>query len=376
MQNASDKAVESERLRRGALQEAAFYRAKIATLESNAPIDLARIEKERINELERQLANLAAEHANASRQMQRTNSSSASDKALQACAAEREAEAVRRAEEAEEAQRTAVEELSELQAKFTAAETSLREHTERLITLTSTVSQREAERDQFKTQYDDAVADRDQHLTLIEQAQSAISSSGTRTAEVEALHEKATSRVHELESELAEAKAELESKSRDVQTANERLAAVENSYAKSREEADNLRSVTTGRLGELLDSHRSLRADEGRANRAHQEQLRALEEEGSSLRRMLREAGQRVDAAEAGVSHHRGKAREVEASLQSLRAEMRAHKLKLSAAQSELAKFKEMQASRDSELRDREMAATELETRCTVLRNLREYYLR
>lgn len=368
MRQASDKAMEAERLRRGALQEAAFYRAKVATMEANAPNDVNRMDKERISELERQLGSLAADHANSQRSMQRKDS--ATESALTSPRLDKDNEAIERAEEAEEAHRLAVAELTELQTKHTAVETSLRELNERFITTSSQAQQREAERDHYRSQLDEAHTTREEHLGVIEQAQAAILKAGARTVEVEGLHQKATSRIRELETELAEAKADVETKSRDAQLANERLAEVEAASVKSREEADSLRSVTTGRLGDLLDSHRSLRSDEARTLRGHQEQVRALEEEGSSLRKMLREAGQRVDAAESGVSTHRDKARELELSLRTVKTEMRSHKGKLASAIAELAKYKELQGARDAELRDREMAATELETRVTVLRNL------
>ena len=277
--------MESERLRRGALQEAAFFRAKVATLESNSPIDLARIEKERINELERQLGALAAEHATGQRDLQQAIGESSASRELHSSAVEREAGSLKRAEDAENAHRQVIAELDELHQKTMTTDNTLREHTERLITLTSVAQQREAERNHLQSQLDDAVAAREEHVGLIEQAQAAISAAGLRTSEMEGLYGKATNRITQLENELAETRNELDARSRDAEMASERLAEVENAYAKSREEADSLRTVTTSRLGELLDSHKEMRADEGRTTRGHQEQLRALEEEGKSLRR-------------------------------------------------------------------------------------------
>lgn len=360
----------AERLRKGALQEAAFFRAKMATLESNLPIDLGRIEKERINEVEQHLQALATDYAGLQRELEQAVGDATCHKQLHSVAVERERETLRRAEDAEDAHRKAAQELEELQLRSTSSEGALREHTERLITLSSVAQQREAERDHLQSQLDQAVAARKEHVGLIEQAQAAISAAGLRTSEMEALYRKSTARFTQLEDELAEARAELDARIRDAELATERLADVENAYAKSREEADSLRTVTTSRLGELLDSHKEMRADETRVVRGHHEQLRALEEEGKSLRKMLREAGQRVDAAEAGVSVHRQKARDIEAQHQSLRKDMRSYRTKLLAAQSEVAKHKDFHTAKDSELRDRDTAVTEAQTRCIMLRNL------
>ena len=362
--------MDAERLRRGALQEAAFFRAKVATMESNSPIDLARIEKERINELERQLHALSVDHATMQRRYEQAMGQSSSLKELHTAATQRDTESVRRAEDAEEAHRRAAEELNDLQQRATTSENSLREHTERLISLSSVAQQRDAEKDNLQSQLDDAVAAREEHVGLIEQAQAAIAAAGIRTSEMEAMYGKSTTRITQLEDELAETRADLDARTREAELAAERLIEVENAWAKSREEADSLRTVTTSRLGELLDSHKEMRADETRSTRGHQEQLRALEEEGKSLRKMLREAGQRVDTAEAGVSGHKQKARDLELQHQSLRREMRSHRTKLLSSQTELAKYRDLYSTKDAELRDRDGAAVEVETRCIMLRNL------
>jgi chromosome segregation ATPase len=362
--------MEAEQLRRGALQEAAFYRAKVATLEGNAPTDLSRIEKDRVAELERQLGQLTAEHSNTKRELQRKFSSDESASVVASPRLDRDNDAIERAEEAEEAHRLAVQELVELQTKHSSVEQSLRELNERFITTSSSAQQREAELDQLRSHLQEAEATHDEHLAVIAQAQAAIASAGARTTQVEESHRQATQRITELEHELQEATQLAEGRLREVESATARLAEVEDSHAKSREEAESLRTVTTGRLGQLLESHKTRGVDQAKSTRGHQEQVRALEEEGSSLRKMLREAGQRVDAAESGVSNHRDRARELELALRSVKVEMRGHRSKLLGAQSELAKYKELQSSRDMELRDREMAVTEMETRVTVLRNL------
>ncbi|WVQ65880.1 uncharacterized protein L199_004058 [Kwoniella botswanensis] len=367
---ASEKAMEAERLRRGALQEAAFYRAKIATLESNSPIDLARIEKERIVELEKQIGIISLAHASSQKELESVFETVNSVRSLHTAAAERETETLKRAEEAEEAHREAVEEIEQLHEKLLENEQTLREHTEKLITLSSTVQQREAEKDHLQTHLEEAIKGRDENIGLIEQAQSALKAAGLRTTEMEGLYEKANARVSSLEEELAEVKAELEIKTRDAEISEEKYREVENAWTQSREEADSLRAVTTSRLGEILDSHKEMRADESRYSRGYQDQIKALEQETESLRKMLKEAGQRVDSAESGVSHHRSKTRELESKLQLLRGELRGSKTKLLNLQSENSKHKEIQSVKDKELKEKEIHLTDLETRSTVLRNL------
>ncbi|OWZ44579.1 hypothetical protein C351_02711 [Cryptococcus neoformans c8] len=367
---ASARSAEADHLRRGALQETAFYRAKIAALETNSPLDLKRVEKERINELEKQINILANENAQLSKELEWEKEGREQANCLRSSATQREAETLKRAEEAEEAQREALEELERMRDHFLTYEQSAREHTEQLITLSSRVQQREAERDQLRSQLDEAIATRDQNVQLVNEVQAAITSAGLMASEMEAMYAKESGKVQQLEKELAECRVELESRTRNAELAAERLKEIENAYAKSREEADALRAVTTSRLGEILDSHKEMRADETRVTKGHQEQLQALEEEGKSLRKMLKEAGQRVDAAESGVNQHRTKMRDMGSKVQALRSELRTSQTKLLSAQAEAARYKQLHSTRDEELKEKETAVTDVETRCTMLRNL------
>jgi chromosome segregation ATPase len=305
------------------------------------------------------------------REIERTRETGTGDKALYESALEREAESARRAEEAEEAQRVIQEEIEELRNTTAALESSMREQSERMISLNSTIQQRESERDHYQGQMDDARAEKEGHMSMIEQVQAAVAAAGVRSAEVEASYRKATDRIAELEADLLEARQEAEARSRDADLAAERYAEVDRAYAESRQEADSLRTATSGKLGELLDSHRDLASDP-RGQKLYQDQVRALEEEGKSLRKMLREAGQRLEDAEAGVSHHRSKTRELESAHQALKGELRAARAKHAQVQQDLVRNRELHAAREGELRDRDGAVTEIETRCTVLRNMRK----
>ncbi|KAG8956045.1 Negative regulator of mitotic exit [Tulasnella sp. 419] len=68
-----------------------------------------------------------------------------------------------------------------------------------------------------------------------------------------------------------------------------------NAWAKSHEEADVCRALTTG--GQLLDSQREMLVDEDQAARGHSEKSRVMEMKVSNLRKM-KEASIRVDAAQ------------------------------------------------------------------------------
>jgi chromosome segregation ATPase len=370
MKIANDRIQDAERLQKSTLQETAYYRAKAIALESGSGADLKRIEAERIVELERQLESQTGEYEGNRIELERIQAELVRHTDLSSSATEREAETLKRAEEAEEENARLAEELEELRERSTANDKQIRDHTERFIALTSTQQQREAERDDYKTQLNDAFAKHAEYLIVIEQAQASLTSAGTRSVELETLHGKTQEQVGQLEAELVQVRRELEDKTREAEQAQQRLAEAETLHNTTREEASNLRTLNTGNLSELLVLHRGAKDTDERAVKGHQDQLRALEEEKSSLLKLLREAGQRVDATDIAVNTHRQKTRELETSHQSLRSDLRLQRTKLLSVQTEVSKYRDLYAAKDSELRDRDQAVTELQTRVSLLRKM------
>lgn len=366
----SDKMYETERLQKSALQEAAYYRAKLQAIEAGSSVQVNRGDTERIADLEHQLESTANEYSKNKAELDRLQSEVSRHQEISSSATDREAETLKRAEEAEEENAALREQLEEIRTLADGHEKSLRDHNERFITLTSTHNQREAERDQYKEQLDELTSKHDDFTRMLEEAQLAIVAAGNRSDELENLHGQAKEHISHLEEEIADLRHQLEVKDREIEAANSRAADAENMHNQTREEITSLRSLTSGRLGDLVTANRSLNDDSSRSLKGHQDQLRALEEEKSSLLKLLREAGQRVDATEALVSTHRQKQRDVEQSHNQLRSDLRVHRTKLMSAQNEMSKYRDACAAKDAELRDRDVAVTELQTRVHLLRKL------
>lgn len=370
MQLASDRIQDSERLQKAALQEAAYYRAKLAALESGDTDEASKVDVNRIADLERQLESTTTEYTGGQRELERLKSEVEHHQKTCNEATEAEAETLKRAQVAEEEVAQLQEEMETLRHQVANHDRLTREQTERFITLTSTHNQREAERDDYKTQLDDLQGKNDEFALLLEQAQVSMAATNLRADEFESMHDQTKEKVATLEQELAETKRALEDKTHEAEQATARLAEVEGLHTSAREEVTNYRTLTNGRLGDLLESHRAIREDSTRGVKGHQDQLRALEEEKGSLLKLLRDAGERVDATEAVASSHRKKARELEQQHQIVRGEMRAQRTKLAVAQNELVKYRTLFTNKDSELHERDQAVTELQTRVSLMRKL------
>lgn len=369
-QVSSQKLAEAERVRQAAVQEAAFYRAKVAALESGNPSDLSKVERERASELERHLTGVTSEHSSLQRQLAQHAESIALEKQLRLAAEDREAEAVRRATVAEGDHARTTEELHGLHEKHSGSESTVRELAEKLVSVGSLVSQHEVDRDTARSSLGEMQTSRDLHLRALEQAQSALGVAGTRSEEAEALYQREHERATQLELDINELRQELDTRSREADAATARLADVENAWARSREEADSLRRFTTGGLTEILDFHKDIQSNQDHSTRGHEEKTRAMDQESTSLRRMLHEAGTRVDESQSALGDYRKRTRQLEADQVASRSDIQAARASLAAALAETGRLREQVAHKEAEVRERSTAASELDVRLGMLRSL------
>lgn len=365
----SERLSDSERMKSSAIQEAAYYRAKLAALDAGSTSDVGRLERERIAELERQLHNITTERNGQSRKLVELSDSLSLQATLleqaEACAAD----ASKRADNIDEAHERVLRDHANLQDRHAIAEASLRDHADRLLSQSSTIEQREAEYLNTRAQLDELTQSREQHIRALEQARAALQSTSSRAQELDTQHQRARETISQLEVDVAELRGELEARTAEAEAAKIHLTEVENSWAKSREEADSFRALTTGSLGELLDTHRDLKADEDRLTRGHAEKVEAVEQEAASLRTIVNDVTQKLEEAQSTLGQERRRLHEAEGERSYLRSQLMGLRVQLSNALNDTGRLRNDLASKETMLREKADDAAEANVRLVMLRN-------
>ncbi|KAI0778416.1 hypothetical protein BD413DRAFT_466819 [Trametes elegans] len=347
---ASQRIQEAERVRASAVQEAAFYRAKLAAIEASSDNEIVKVERERTADLERQLAAALSGQAERDRKIKELNESLSLQTTLLEQAEARAEDASKRADTLSQSRERDSEEQTTLQERNALLETTLQEQSEKLLEQTSLAEQREADYLKAQSQLDELLHSQEQHVRALDQTRAALEAASARAIEVDAQYSRARDQIVQLEGDVAELRGELEARTTEVENARTRLADIETSWDQSRKEADAFRAAATGQLGKLLDSHLELRTDEDRLTRGFQEKENALLAEIASLRDMLKDASHRAQDAQEELSNQRRKAREAEAETLSLRSQVVGFRTQLSMALADSGRLRKDLNAKESEL--------------------------
>ena len=328
-----------------------------------------RIERDRSGDLERQLSAALAGQAERDRKIQELNDAVALQTTLLEQAEARADDASKRADTLAQSYDQSVAAEKALREENAVLSARSRETSDKLLSQTSLVEQQEADFLKAQMQLDELMTARDQHVRALEQTRAALQTTSTRAAEVDAQYIRAREHISQLESDVAELRGDLEARTAELDAARVRIADVENFWAKSREEADEFRALTTGSLGKLLDSHHELRNDEDRLTRGYTEKIAALQNEVASLRDMLQDTSRRADETQEELSRERTKAREAEAETLSLRSQVVGFRTQYSIALADSGRHRKELAAKEAELQSKARETSTIAMRLDAMRS-------
>lgn len=365
----SERLADAERMKNSAAQEAAYYRAKLSALESSNASDLNRVEHDRVSELEHYISDLKNERWSQDRKISELSDSLSLRTTLceQAEASARELQ--KRSDQVDTLHNRGVQHHTELQEQHATLQSQLREQVLTLTAQASELQQKDAELSKLRSVVEEAAKSKDQHVRALEQTRITLETATLRSNEMDDAFVRSTEKIAQMESDMAQLRGELESRTTEAEAAQERASDVENAWAKSREEADAFRALTTGSLGKLLDSHRDLQSDEDRYIRAEEEKMQAVQTELTSLRHHLTDVNKKLTEAQSQSTKERQQARDAHLEQASLRAQLSGLQTQIATASSETARLHQQCTGLEEEVIAKSKENAEVNLRLATLRN-------
>ncbi|CAG8499773.1 1565_t:CDS:2 [Paraglomus brasilianum] len=370
-QTASLKITESERIRTAALQEAAYFKAKLTALVNASETDLAQIESQRAAELEKRLTQALTEKESSQAKLIQYQQSSSYEIQARESAEERAKAANARAEEMEESHARVLTELATLHSRATAAETSLRQANTRLAETNAELAQHRVKSSGSQGQLTQLQLSLDQHQRALEKANTALGAANERASEAESLWRQARQDrqdIVSLEKEAAGLRAELDVKMRDLDRAYAKTDELERLLATAQKEADAVRAVMQESMTELLNTSRSGTNDLNTSDLTRR--YNELEQEVEKLKIARSDSQTAADEASRSLAEAMGRTSHLEATNIKSRSENASLQRRLAEATDEIARLKDKIREKERELETKTQVLEEADVKIGMMRDV------
>ncbi|KAF9584015.1 Negative regulator of mitotic exit [Lunasporangiospora selenospora] len=258
-QAASFKIKEAERVRTGALQEAAYLKAKISSM-SNAQQDpgaLARIETDRAVDLEKRLTHALAELEMLEVQFAKAQESFQQEKMTRMAAEERSHGSSVLAEQAQLAHTRALTELTSLHSRAAKAEAESRDYAAQLAESQAGFSGHQSQSSGLMQKITDQKQQIEDLQTALEKMQLAYSAANERATRAEHLCDESSIKVEKLETVRAEISGELSRYKGESERLQLKVEELEGRWQISKDEVITLRKLVEDGLGAFNPRGRS-----------------------------------------------------------------------------------------------------------------------
>ncbi|GAA5871363.1 hypothetical protein JCM8547_002646 [Rhodosporidiobolus lusitaniae] len=258
---------EADLARSAALQEAAYYRAKLSALESagsssspSASPDLAKLERDRTTDLEKRLAEALSSRSELEAQLEKLEQEAATHAHFRSTAEEQHKAVSARANATDQAHARALADFAELQKRSHGHEKTIAEHVERLASLTSLHAASEAEKERYRGKVEEHEASLAGYLQTLEASSEALTAAQARNDDLAKSYDKATAELTNQQVRVAELEQEVEKLRVERDAASGKAEELERVLQTTREAHDKAHALASGGLAELLAAHKEKQA--------------------------------------------------------------------------------------------------------------------
>ncbi|KAF9025835.1 Negative regulator of mitotic exit [Haplosporangium bisporale] len=250
-QAASFKIKEAERIRTGALQEAAYLKAKLSSMANSQqdPNALARIETDRAMDLEKRLTLALAELESLEAHYAKAQDTIQQEKSARLAADERSNGSTLLAEEAQAAHTRALAELSSLHSRAAKAEAESRDFAAQLAESQAGFSGHQSQSSGLLQKITSLKQQVEEHQTALERTQMAYSAANDRAMRAEALCDESSGKLERLESQRSELSSDLNRYKGESERLQSKVEELEGRWQISKDEVVTLRKLVEDGLG-------------------------------------------------------------------------------------------------------------------------------
>ena len=368
---ADQRIAQANKGRASALQEASFYRSKMAALETNTTGDLYKLERGRIADLERRVAEMGSAKTSLERKVEELDSDLDRQRDIAQTALEREPAHLQRADAAESAYSRSLTDFADLQRRAHTNESSVQEHLGKITSLESQLAQARSQHSHLCSKLTNVEDSLDQHLLALEQTRTNLASAHAHTKEVEGMWNRSKEDLAFHRGRSIELETDLHKLQQQLEAAQSRVEELDRALQISTDEVQSLRDLTSSHLRQLLETSRETKnRDLNDESALHAEQLQAMQQELERHKNLAKEAHSRHGAAQAELRNARLQHSGAEKQVSLLRGELASMRARHASALEASSRAQGQVTQRDLDLREKSRTIEAAEVKAGLLRSL------
>ncbi|GAA5977746.1 hypothetical protein JCM11641_001396 [Rhodosporidiobolus odoratus] len=384
----------ADRARTAALQEAAYYRAKLSAFEaspsspSSGSDAVSKLDRERLADLEKKLASAASSRDELEEKLERLEQEKERHVLARSTAEDQYREATSRASAAEQQHAKALSDFAELQKRSHGHERTIADHVERFASLSGRHETLEAQNRRYKEQVSEHETSLAGYLATLEASREALDAAQRRNEDLSSRFEHTSGEAEALRRKVIELEKEVEQARVEREAAVEAKEDLQGQLGGERDARDKAHILATGGLAELLVAHKERQAarDAARSTRGvdddegedlddplpphHVARLSALDGELSTLKKLHSDAQFKSDVLAADLEAARTREVDLHHQLGTLRSQLQLVQEQHGRATEEVGRHRSLAGEHQSRSRAAQRAKDAAEVKAGLLRSL------
>ncbi|WAQ83086.1 hypothetical protein PtA15_3A453 [Puccinia triticina] len=376
-----NRLTETSKTKTAALQEASFYRVKLAAYEAASVSEINKLERQRISDLEHKLSDLIVSKSASERQVAQLTSELEQERNLREVSQENFNKSHDRSEQLQALHSQLVIDYEELMNKTRGTDLSSTDQAQQYQSLQTTHRAVLAELESSKQQLESTQLVNEKYLFTLQQFQKSMDASRAQVDEMQSSWEQAKADLEAQKSLAHDLSQELDSKLHELDHAKSQIEQMEHALSNAREENAALKTLNDDGISQLISATRSIPTDLASSTKDDPVKMRSLSGD-SQQQGGVHPDDLKADDSQDGLTRKklestvlelaeiRSRNMALEVDLMGSKSEVAALRRKMMNLMGESNKIRSQISAKDDELKEKSRMIEAAEVKTSLLKNL------
>ncbi|KAH9812265.1 hypothetical protein DFH28DRAFT_899475 [Melampsora americana] len=364
-----DRVLEAGKTKSAALQEASFYRVKLAAYESGSGSDLNKLERERIADLESKLSEIVTFKTGLERQVVQLTHELEHERHLREMLEENNSKSNERSNHLEALHSRTTLDYEELLNKTRGLDLHASEHIERYTVLESSHQSVLKDLESFQTKLQVSERSNEKYLMTLEQLQASLNATHSRVEELEEFWEQSKEELSVQKSMTSELNQELQNRLDEISSTNSKVDELERILMSTKRENSTLKDLNQIGLADLISLSKT-NVEQTRELISNESREKVIEERSKGLRLLHDQSKSKLESTLIELTEVKTRNMILDREVVMSKAEINGINLKYSQLLNEFNQIKSQIKLKEIDLKEKARLTEVAEVKASLMKNM------